>query len=136
MFSKAEEETVIAKNLKIEGTVTAEGKVRIDGKLIGDLTCTSLVISENAEIIGTITADTVVVDGGVQGPIKGGDVILKSDANVVGDIHHTALTIEKGAMFDGRSKQKADPDSETRKKLYNKKAESDKLNVVKTEHAA
>ena len=136
MFSKAEEETVIAKNLKIEGTVTAEGKVRIDGRLIGDLTCTSLVISENAEIIGTITADTVVVDGGVQGPIKGGDVILKSDANVVGDIHHTALTIEKGAMFDGRSKQKADPDSETRKKLYNKKAESDKLNVVKTEHAA
>jgi len=136
VFSKAEEETVIAKNLKIEGTVTAEGKVRIDGKLIGDLTCTSLVISENAEIIGTITADTVVVDGGVQGPIKGGDVILKSDANVVGDIHHTALTIEKGAMFDGRSKQKADPDSETRKKLYNKKAESDKLNVVKTEHAA
>jgi len=136
VFSKAEEETVIAKNLKIEGTVTAEGKVRIDGRLIGDLTCTSLVISENAEIIGTITADTVVVDGGVQGPIKGGDVILKSDANVVGDIHHTALTIEKGAMFDGRSKQKADPDSETRKKLYNKKAESDKLNVVKTEHAA
>jgi cytoskeletal protein CcmA (bactofilin family) len=136
VFSKAEEETVIAKNLKIEGTITAEGKVRIDGKLIGDLICTSLVISENAEIIGTITADTVVVDGGVQGPIKGGDVILKSYANVVGDIHHTALTIEKGAMFDGRSKPKADPDSETRKKLYNKKAESDKLKVVKTEHAA
>ena len=136
MFSKTEEETVIAKSLKIEGIVTAEGKVRIDGKLMGDLTCTSLVISENAEITGTVTANTVVVDGVVQGPINGGDVILKSDANVVGDIHHTTLTIEKGAMFDGRSKQKADQDSETRKKLHNKKAGSDKLNVVKTDHAA
>ena len=136
MFSKAEEETVIARSLKIEGTVTAEGKVRIDGKLVGDLTCTSLVISENAEITGTVTAKTVVVDGGVQGPIKGGDVILKSDANVVGDIHHSTLTIEKGATFDGRSKQKADPDAAARKKQFNKKAESDKLNLVKTEEAA
>ena len=136
MFSKTEEETVIAKSLKIEGTVTAEGKVRIDGKLMGDLTCTSLVISENAEITGTVTADEVVVDGGVQGPIKGGDVTLKSDANVVGDIHHSTLTIEKGAMFDGRSKQKADPDAAARKKLFNKKSQSDKLKMVDTEHAA
>jgi cytoskeletal protein CcmA (bactofilin family) len=38
----------------------------------------------------------VVVDGNVEGPIKGGDVLLKSQANVVGDIHHESLAIEKG----------------------------------------
>jgi len=47
----------------------------------------------------------VVVDGRVEGPIQGGDVVLKSRAHVVGDIHHQSLTIEKGAYFDGRAAQ-------------------------------
>ena len=41
----------------------------------------------------------------VEGPIHGGDVILKSQAHVVGDIHHQSLAIETGAFFDGRSVQ-------------------------------
>jgi cytoskeletal protein CcmA (bactofilin family) len=44
-----------------------------------------------------------LVNGNVEGPIEGGDVTLKSHAHVVGDIHHHSLTIEKGALFDGRS---------------------------------
>ena len=47
----------------------------------------------------------MVVDGAVEGPIQGGDVILKSEAQIVGDIHHRSLAIEKGAYFDGRSVQ-------------------------------
>jgi cytoskeletal protein CcmA (bactofilin family) len=45
------------------------------------------------------------VDGKVEGPIQGGDVVLKSQAHVVGDIHHQSLAIERGAYFDGRSIQ-------------------------------
>ena len=45
------------------------------------------------------------MDGRVEGPIQGGDVVLKSRAHVVGDIHHQSLTIEKGAYFDGRAAQ-------------------------------
>jgi len=32
-------------------------------------------------------------------------VVLKSQAHVVGDIHHQSLAIESGAYFDGRSAQ-------------------------------
>ena len=45
------------------------------------------------------------MDGKVEGPIQGGDVVLKSQAHVVGDIHHQSLAIERGAYFDGRSIQ-------------------------------
>ena len=45
------------------------------------------------------------MNGKVEGPIQGGDVLLKSQAHVVGDIHHQSLTIERGAYFDGRAKQ-------------------------------
>ena len=97
--------TVIAKGLKIVGSVTAEGLVEVNGQVEGELHCTSLIISRQAHVAGTVQAERVVVDGAIEGPIQGGDVILKSQAHVVGDIHHRSLTIEKGAFFDGRSVQ-------------------------------
>ena len=45
------------------------------------------------------------MDGKVEGPIQGGEIVLKSRAHVVGDIHHQSLAIESGAFFDGRSVQ-------------------------------
>jgi cytoskeletal protein CcmA (bactofilin family) len=105
MFGNKRNVTVIAEGLKIVGSVTAEGVVEVDGQVEGEIHCTSLIVSRDAQIAGTITADRIVVDGRVDGPIKGGDVILKSQARVTGDIHHRSLTIEKGATFDGRSMQ-------------------------------
>ena len=58
-----------------------------------------------AQINGVVAAERVVVDGKVEGPIQGGEVILRSQAHVVGDIHHQFLAIERGAYFDGRSIQ-------------------------------
>jgi len=97
--------TVIAKGLKIVGSVTAEGLVEVNGQLDGELHCTSLVIARGAQVTGTVAAERVVVDGKVEGPIQAGEVILKSQAHVVGDIHHQSLAIERGAYFDGRSVQ-------------------------------
>jgi cytoskeletal protein CcmA (bactofilin family) len=103
MFASRRQGTVIAKGLKIVGSVTAEGLVEVNGQIDGELHCTSLIISRGAHVTGTVAAERVVVDGKVEGPIQGGDVILKSQAHVVGDIHHQSLAIEKGAYFEGRS---------------------------------
>jgi cytoskeletal protein CcmA (bactofilin family) len=89
---------VIAKGLKIVGSVTAEGLLWVYGSINGELHCTSLVIDRAAHISGTVAAERVVVDG-----IQGGEIVLKSRAQVVGDIHHQSLAIESGAFFDGRS---------------------------------
>ena len=97
--------TVIAKGLKIVGSVTAEGLVEVNGQIEGEMHCTSVIVSRGARVCGTIAAERVVVDGTVEGPIQGGEVILKSQAHVVGDIHHQSLSIESGAYFDGRSQR-------------------------------
>ena len=107
MFASRQRGTLIAKGLKIVGSVTAEGLVEVNGQIDGELHCTSLVIARGAQVNGTVAAERVVVDGTVEGPIHGGDVILKSQAHVVGDIHHQFLTVERGAYFDGRSMQVA-----------------------------
>jgi cytoskeletal protein CcmA (bactofilin family) len=103
MFASKHRGTVIAKGLKIVGSVTAEGLVEVNGQIDGELHCTSLIVSRGAHVTGTIAAERVVVDGRVEGPIQGGEVVLKSQAQVVGDIHHQTLAIERGAYFEGRS---------------------------------
>src|SRR5215210_6893985 len=105
MFFWKNRGTVIARGLKIVGSVTAEGLVEVNGQIDGEVHCTSLVISRGAYVRGTIAAERVVIDGNVEGPIQGGDVILKSDAHVVGDILHHSPTTERGAHFQGNSMQ-------------------------------
>ena len=68
MFAPRQQGTVIAKGLKIVGTVTAEGLVEVNGQIEGELHCTSLVIARGAHINGVVAAERVVVDGKVEGP--------------------------------------------------------------------
>jgi cytoskeletal protein CcmA (bactofilin family) len=70
MFASRQQGTVIAKGLKIVGSVTAEGLVEVNGQIDGELHCTSLVIARGAQVNGTVTAERVVVDGNVEGPIQ------------------------------------------------------------------
>ena len=103
MFGSKQRGTVIAKGLKIVGSVTAEGLVEVNGQIDDELHCISLVIARGAHVNGIVAAERVVVDGKVEGPIQGGEVVLKSHAHVVGDIHHQSLAIDSGAFFDGHS---------------------------------
>jgi len=105
MFRSKQGKTVIGQGFKIIGSVAAEGVVQVNGQIEGDLNCPSLIVSPGAKIKGAVTAEQVEVNGTVEGPIHGGDVVLKSNAHVVGDIHYRSLAIAKGAYFEGRSVQ-------------------------------
>jgi cytoskeletal protein CcmA (bactofilin family) len=102
MFGSRYQGTVIGKELKIVGSITADCLVWVYGQIDGQLHCSSLVIDNAAHVSGTVAAERVVVDGKVEGSIQGGKVVLKSRAQVVGDLYYQSLAIESGASFDGR----------------------------------
>lgn len=89
----------------IVGNVTADGLVEVRGQIVGELQCTSLIVARKAIVKGAVTAERVQVDGCIEGPITGRDVVLKSGAHVIGDIYHETLMIESGAYFDGSSRK-------------------------------
>jgi len=105
MFNFRRHVTTIAEGLKIVGQVTADGLVDVHGHIDGEIVCTAVIVSRKAIVRGTITAERVLVHGRVEGPITGRDVVLKSGADVIGDICHVTLVIESGAHFDGSSKK-------------------------------
>ena len=101
LFRRRRRGTIIEEGLKITGSVSAEGLVEINGRIEGDVHCSSLIISPKAAISGGVEADKVLVDGRVEGPIRGSEVVLKSHAHVVGDIHHQLLLNRTRCLFRG-----------------------------------
>jgi hypothetical protein len=54
-----------------------------------------------------VAGQQVVVRGKVSGLICGKTVALQAASAVEGDVHHMSFAIEKGAMFEGRSRRAA-----------------------------
>lgn len=101
------ETSVIGRDLTIMGekiTILSKGALEIDAEIQGNLGSVELVVGENARIEGIVAAETVVVRGQVVGAVRGQQVTLQSGARVEGDITYTSLSIEQGAVFDGRSR--------------------------------
>jgi cytoskeletal protein CcmA (bactofilin family) len=101
--------SVIGPDLIITGNLISKGEVQIDGEVQGDIHSSYVVVGEKARITGGIIADEVVVRGQVMGSIRGKRVMLQSSSHVEGDIHHSALAIEQGAFFEGKSRRSDDP---------------------------
>jgi cytoskeletal protein CcmA (bactofilin family) len=108
MFKKKEQsiKSLIAKGTRIEGTLTVLDGMRIDGEVLGDISCSSpnslLVISETAIITGSISSDNIIVSGQVNGPIFSKTLLeINSSAKITGDIHYKGLEIHQGAKISG-----------------------------------
>ncbi|HEX2560308.1 polymer-forming cytoskeletal protein [Phenylobacterium sp.] len=95
--------SLIAENMTLEGAITAEGELHVDGTIRGEVRVTRLTIGDSGHIEGTITAETVEVRGKIVGAVTAKQIRLASSAHVDGDVTHEQLAIEAGAFFQGRS---------------------------------
>ena len=95
--------SVIGKDVTVEGSVTGEGEVHIDGVVRGDVRVGRLSIGESGHVEGTVSAELVEVRGKVIGAVTAKQIRLFATARVDGDITHEQLAMETGASFQGRS---------------------------------
>ena len=95
--------SVIAEDVVIEGVVTGEGELHIDGMVKGDVRVSRLSLGETGRIEGSATADVVEARGHIVGSVTAKQIRLFAGASVDGDLTHEQLAIEIGANFQGRS---------------------------------
>ena len=88
---------------RVEGKLTFEGSVRIDGQVEGEITAQdTVIIGEGAEVTAQIHASTVVVHGRVTGDITASKrVELKAPATLLGNISTPSLVVHEGVVFEG-----------------------------------
>jgi cytoskeletal protein CcmA (bactofilin family) len=94
--------SVFGGDIHIKGDVVASADLHIDGRVEGDVTCTSLVQGESGEIVGAVKAESARLAGTVRGTISVRELVVLKSARIYGDVHYDALTIEQGAQVDGR----------------------------------
>jgi cytoskeletal protein CcmA (bactofilin family) len=97
--------SIIGRDLTIAGNLICKGEVQVDGIVEGDIEGSHVVVGEGATVTGSISADEVVVRGHVVGSVHSRRVMLQTTSEVEGDIFHQSLSIEQGAMFEGKSRR-------------------------------
>ena len=95
--------SLLSADITIEGSVTGEGELQIDGVVRGDVRVGRLTVGETGHIEGGVYAEVVEVRGRVVGAITSKQVRLYGTSYVDGDITHEQLAMETGAFFQGRS---------------------------------
>lgn len=95
--------SLISDGITIEGGVTGDGELQIDGTVRGDVRVGRLTVGDTGHIEGSVYAEAAEVRGRVIGSVTAKQVRLYGTSYVDGDITHEQLAMETGAFFQGRS---------------------------------
>lgn len=96
---------IISSDTTIEGNINSQSVMRIDGKVIGNISCQSGIIQgENSEINGNINSDLITIYGLVNGNITCHELLIKKGGQITGDIVTQSIQVELGAMHNGNLK--------------------------------
>lgn len=90
-------------NTKIVGDINIGSCLRLDGEIVGNISCSEkLVVGEEGIIKGDIIASQIEVNGLIEGTIKTEDLLVLSHTAVIkGDVYTNRLVIEDGAKIEG-----------------------------------
>ena len=115
MFGKPKDHTpmkridsLIGTGTTLTGNIVFTGGLRIDGTVLGNVhasngATSTLVISEDAKVVGEIRVSHLVINGEVEGPVHASDYLeLQAKAKVKGDIHYQRMEMQVGANVEGR----------------------------------
>ena len=110
MFSKDKKieikdaETVIGPSIKVKGNFHGEGDIVIEGNVEGSIKTNSfLFVGDKAKILAEVEAGDAQIGGSITGNIKiKGYLEITANAKIVGDIETSAISIEKGAIINGK----------------------------------
>lgn len=111
MFKKIQEssdkiDTLIGRNTKLMGKVEANGTIRIDGEIDGDVIVDgNVTIGADGKVTGNIEGNNIFVYGTVYGNIKSKEYLrLGNTAKLFGDVEVKTLIIDENAVFQGKCK--------------------------------
>lgn len=94
----------IGKGVAMEGKLSFEDTMRIDGSFRGDISAPSgtLVVGDGGYIEGEIRVSSAVITGVIKGKLDASvRVELKSPAKMTGEIKTPTIIIEEGVIFEG-----------------------------------
>jgi len=97
--------SVIAADMEVTGNLASKGEIEVNGAVVGDIACHSVVVGKEARVKGKVVAESVEVHGLLDGNIRAKSVALSKSAKVTGEIIHESLSIEAGAFVEAKAQR-------------------------------
>lgn len=100
-------DTLVGAKTELKGDISFTGGLRIDGKVRGNITAkgegnSTLVLSENAVVIGNINVPHILTNGSVKGNVRAAERIeLQNKAEIAGDVYYKVIEMALGAVVNG-----------------------------------
>ena len=117
-------ETVVGPSVNVEGDFSSEGNIVVKGTVSGSVNTSKLLtVEDGAKIFANVKAGNAHISGSVKGNVKVNDRLdLSSTAQVLGDIVCKVLSVESGALIQGKVSMKGldIEDKQTKKVSTNK----------------
>ena len=93
---------IIGEGATIKGEIKEENEITIQGNVDGDIECKDLIIGKTGSVKGKIKADTLYVEGSVEGEISVKELLkLMSSSYMSGKINYGSLQINEGGKLIG-----------------------------------
>jgi cytoskeletal protein CcmA (bactofilin family) len=102
--SSKDAETVIGPSVTVKGNLNSNGNIIIEGILKGGVkTAGEVFVGNKAQITADVEAKSSRVGGEVRGNLKiEGPLAVFSSAKIFGDIECSSLSVENGAIINGK----------------------------------
>ena len=93
---------IIGEGATIKGEIIEENEITVNGSVDGDIQCKNLIVGKTGSIKGKIKADTLYVEGSIEGEINVKELLkLMSSSYVSGKISYGSLEINEGGKLLG-----------------------------------
>ncbi len=102
-FETKNGDTVIGTEAYFQGTLTAKGSLRIDGRVDGSIVDAKFVtIGKTGKVKGDVSCEICYICGEVNGNITALDHIeALAGSRIDGDLRSARIMLEEGALFNG-----------------------------------
>lgn len=116
-------ETIVGNGTVVKGDIKAQGILRVEGKVEGNVECMKdFILAESGQVKAKLKAENAIIAGKFDGDMDiDGNLEIKSTGKVIGDVNIKGLVVENGGVLDGNCNMKG------------KVSEGKKLKLVESE---
>lgn len=106
-INQQEISTIIGHGFTFTGQLQGSSAIRIEGKIIGNVSADSgVILGEKGNVEGDIITKSAIIFGTVNGNVKTTQLEIKKTGYVNGEITTDTLEIELGAQYNGKLNMK------------------------------
>ncbi len=106
-YSQSRTDTLIGAGARISGNISFTGVLRIQGDVLGDVSCAedangAAVVGKSGIVTGTITAPHIVVGGRLNGLVHSSEsIVIQQSGWIAGDAFYMEIGINSGGVIEG-----------------------------------